>query len=149
MDSEPMSFLDKYKVEAVKVSGGAASRLSAEEKVRRKMREMITHQIGLAEAQQSGTNYTFTRNGKSVAPRAFWKGVPGGLVFMPRYGNESLFGDSKGVVVKDIKALIAVLKDFSSAVDKGEFDSPMLKIAGSRAQRLAGGRKVGRPRKTR
>jgi hypothetical protein len=144
-----MSFLDKYKVEVVKVAGGATSRLSPEEKVRRKMREMVQHQIGLAEAQQSGSNYTFSRNGKNVAPRAFWKGAPNGLVFMPRYGNESLFGESKGVVVKDVRTLIGVLKDFAAAVEKGEFDAPMLKIAGSRAQRLAGGRKVGRPRKAR
>lgn len=144
-----MSFLDKYKLEVVKLSNGPVSRLSPEEKVRRKMREMITHQIGLAEAQQGGKEYSFTRNGKSVAPRAFWKGVQGGLVFMPRYGNESLFGESKGVVVKDTKALVAVLKDFSAAVERGEFDAPMMKIASARGQRLAGGRKVGRPRKAR
>lgn len=142
-----MSFLDKYKIEAVKLAAGSATRLTPEERVRRKMKEMIGHQVAMVEAQQTGQSYKFSRNGKSVSPRAFWRQAPGGLVFMPRYGNESLFGDSKGVVVKDLKALSTVLKDFGAAVDRGEFDGEMLKIAESRAQRLSSGRRPGRPRR--
>lgn len=148
-----MAFADKYKVQSLPVvtRGSLRAQLSPEERARAKLLAAIETQQEVLAAELKGKTYLIKRNGKQMAPRAFWLKTPTGVAFTPRFGNQFLFDKGQGVLVDELPALSQVLVDFEEAVKLGEFDAQITQIAQSRGSRGAapavpGKRGRGRPR---
>jgi|GEM_PF-2494651 hypothetical protein len=141
-----MSFLDKYKVEALTIPPkGLRDKLNAEDTIRAKIKEAIAAQRDFLRLRKEGRSVELRKYGKVIKPRFFWIEVDGVMYFTPRFGNDFIFGGNSGVMLEDEKALHAALNDFEAAVDRGEFDERLKEIAGSRKGRGLGkaGRKPG------
>jgi hypothetical protein len=134
-----MAFADKYKVQPLPVTTGGTMRaqLSPEERARAKLLSAIETQQEMLTAELKGNTFMITRNGKQMAPRAFWLKTPMGVAFTPRFGNQFLFDKGQGVLVTELPALSQVLVDFEEAVKAGEFDAQITQIAKSRGSRDA------------
>lgn len=148
-----MAFADKYKVQPLPVATRVSSRaqLSPEERARAKLLTAIEIQQEVLTAELKGKTFMIKRNGKQMAPRAFWQKTPAGVAFTPRFGNQFLFDKGQGVLVDELGAVSQVLADFEEAVKVGEFDAQIAEIAQSRGSRgassaSAGKRGRGRPR---
>ena len=141
-----MSFLDKYKVEALTIPPkGLRDKLNAEDTIRAKIKEAIAAQRDFLRLRKEGRSVELRKYGKVINPRFFWIEVDGVMYFTPRFGNDFIFGGNSVVMLEDEKALHAALNDFEAAVDRGEFDERLKEIAGSRKGRGLGkaGRKPG------
>lgn len=141
-----MTFLDKYKIEALTIPPKAMrDKLSAEASVRQKIKEAIAAQRDFLRLRKEGRSVELRKYGKVIKPRFFWIEVDGIMYFTPRFGNEFIFGGNSGVMLPDEAALVSALNDFEAAVDRGEFDDRLKEIAGARKGRGLGkaGRKPG------
>jgi hypothetical protein len=131
-----MAFSDKYKVQplpkAAQAAQAAKAQLAPEDRARGKLQAAIQTQRALLAAELTGKSLTIKRNGKEMAPRAFWTSTPAGVAFTPRFGNQFLFDKGQGVLVGELAAMEQVLTDFEAAVQAKEFDGQIVGIAKSR-----------------
>ena len=148
-----MAFSDKYKLQSIPAAARtAAARLSPHDRARAKLLTSLGVQHKLLAAELTGSTYMISRNGKQMAPRAFWLKTTAGVAFTPRLGTQFLFEKGQGVLVTHMAQLPQVLSDFEAAVQAGEFDTTIMEIMrnrGARAPRLGsetGKRAPGRPK---
>ena len=144
-----MGFTSKYTIAPLPKTTRVprAPKLAPEQRARKRLADALKVQIDFVAAERAGREFTVTRNGKSIKPRAFWLTTANGIAFTPRYGNDFLFENGQGVLVADLAALSSVMADFAAAVESGEFDARMVEIASARVGKGAGARRRGRPRK--
>lgn len=150
-----MAFTDKYRVQPLPavVRTIATAQLSPQDRARAKLLTALEIQHKLLAAELKGQTYMTTRNGKQMAPRAFWLKTPAGVAFTPRFGTQFLFEKGQGVLVTHMAQLPQVLSDFEEAAKAGEFDERITLMAQSRGGRggpsaSATKRGKGRPRAT-
>lgn len=129
-----MSFSEKYTVtKLAKSAPKAAPRPpTREERLRKKMQEALSVQAEALAAQIAGAEPP-----AATKKRGFWSKAPGGIAFTPMFENEWIFDRGAGVVVRSLDALADLMKDFSAAIDAGEFDVRLVEIADLRRARAA------------
>ena len=93
-----MAFTDKYRVQPLPavVRNVATAQLSPQDRARSKLLTALEIQHKLLAAELKGQTYMTTRNGKQMAPRAFWLKTPVGVAFTPRFGTQFLFEKGQG-----------------------------------------------------
>ena len=132
-------FLDKYNVvEGKKSIIRKNNILTPDEKNKQKLLDAISDQFLYLEKLSNGQDLQVQKGDKTQTPRLFWQDALGGFLFTPRFGNDFLFGEDRGISCSSYQELQNLLIDFKKAIENDEFRERIAEIASTRKGRGAG-----------